>query len=130
MNIVTTVLMVALASIPAGWITGQSWLVGNRAASMGVFWLVIFAIFSNLMIALIYYYLLRGAVHQAGGGIGLYVALAAINLVISIGVASWTAGAIGAGDVVKLGAHAFSWGMSCGYGQVIHDVRHDTWLHH
>ena len=129
MNVVTTILTVTVASIPAGWITGQAWLLGNRAADTGIVWLVFFAIPSNLAIAAIYYYLLRGAVHQAGDRIGLYVVLAAINLIISLGVASWTADAIGAGDVVKIGAHAFSWGMSYAYGQAFHDVRHGTWLH-
>ena len=51
------------------------------------------------------------------------------NLVVSLGAASWVAGAIGAGAAVKLGAHAFSWGISYAYGQAIHDVHHGTWLH-
>ena len=129
MKSVNTVLAVALASVPAGWITGQVWLLGNRAADAGIWWLVVFAIPSNLVTAALYYYLLRGGVHLADGGIGLYVMLAVTNLAVSIGVASMAAGAVGAGTAAKIGAHAFSWGLSYAYGQALNDVRHDEWLH-
>jgi hypothetical protein len=122
-------LVVTLASIPAGWITGQTWLLGNLAANAGVWWLVVLGIPSNLVIAAIYYFLLRGAVYRADGGVGLLIVLMAVNLVVSLGAASWVAGAIGAGAAVKLGAHAFSWGMTYAYGQAIHDVHRGTWLH-
>jgi hypothetical protein len=104
MKFINASIAVSLASAATGWITGQA-------------------------IAALHYYLLRGAVHHSGGGIGLYVVLAAVNLAISVGVASMAADAIGAGNSAKIGAHAFSWGICYAYGQAFHDVRHGTWLH-
>ena len=129
MKSVPALLTVTLASISAGWITGQLWLVGNWAAEAAILRLVAIAVPSNLIVAALFYYLLQGAVHQADGDVGLLMVLGAFNLVISLGVASWVAEAIGAGDAAKIGAHAFSWGMSYAYGQAFHDVRHGTWLH-
>jgi hypothetical protein len=120
---------VAIASIVTGLLTGQLWILGNRAAEAGIWWLVVLSIPANLVVAAVHYYVLRGAVHRADGGLLLLIFLIPVNLVISLGVASWTADAIGAGNVVKIGAHAFSWGMSFAYGQSFHDVRHGTWLH-
>jgi len=129
MKSINTVLAVALASVPAGWITGQVWLLGNRAADAGIWWLVVFGIPANLVTAAVYYYLLRGAVHLADGGVWLYLVLAVTCLIISIGAATAAAGLIGAGTAANIGAHAFLWGMSYAYGQAFHDVRHRTWLH-
>jgi len=122
-------LTVALASVPAGWITGQLWILGNHAAEYGVGWLVVLAIPTNLFVAAIYYYLLRGMVHRADGGVGLCVVLILTNLVISLGAAVVVADTVGAGNAARIGAHAFSWGMSYAYGQAFHDVRQGTWLH-
>jgi hypothetical protein len=129
MKSINALIAVSLASAVTGWITGQAWILGSRAAEQGLWWLVVLAVPSNLAIAALHYYLLRGAVHHSGGGIGLYVVLAAVNLAISVGVASMAADAIGAGDSAKIGAHAFSWGICYAYGQAFHDVRHGTWLH-
>ena len=129
MSPVRALLTVALASIPAGWITGQAWLLGNRAADAGIWWLVVFAIPSNFVIAALYYYLLRGTVHYADGGVGFLILLMPINLLVSLGIAASVGDAVGAGAAVKMGSHVFLWGMSYAYGQTIHDVRHGTWLH-
>jgi len=129
MSSINAFLTVALASVPAGWITGQAWLLGNRAADAGLWWLVVLGIPSNLMIAALYYYLLRGSVHLADGGVGLYVVFAVTTLIISIGAATMAAAVGGAGNAAKIGAHVFSWGMTYAFGQAFHDVRHGTWLH-
>jgi hypothetical protein len=129
MSSINAFLAVALASVPAGWITGQLWILGNHAATAGVGWLIVIALPTNLMVAAIYYYLLRGMVHRADGGIGLYIVFAVANLVISLGAAVVVADSVGAGNAAKIGAHTFSWGMSYAYGQTFHDVRHGTWLH-
>jgi hypothetical protein len=129
MSSINAFLTVALASVPAGWVTGQLWTQGNHAADIGVGWLVVLAIPTNLLVAAIYYYLLRGMVYQADGGIGLYVVFAVTTLIISIGAATMAADVGGAGNAAKIGAHVFSWGMTYAYGQAFHDVRHGTWLH-
>lgn len=129
MKNITTIVMVAFASVPAGWITGQLWGLGNWAANFEIWWLVVLAFFTNLAVAAVYYYLLRGAVHLADSGLGLLILLMSINLLISLGTAASVAGAIGTGTAVKMGSHTFLWGMSYAYGQAFHDVRHGTWLH-
>jgi hypothetical protein len=101
MKSINALIAVSLASAVTGWITGQAWILGSRAAEQGLWWLVVLAVPSNLAIAALHYYLLRGAVHHSGGGIGLYVVLAAVNLAISVGVASMAADAIGAGNSAK-----------------------------
>jgi hypothetical protein len=120
---------VAAASVFTGWIVGLFWILGNRVSGGLMFWIVVLALVTNMVVAAIHYYLLRGAVHQADGGLGLLLLLMPVNLVITLGVAAATAGAIGAGTTVKMGAHFFSWGLSYAYGQAIHDVRHGTWVH-
>ena len=120
---------VALGSILTGWLTGQLWKLGNWASELEIWWFVALALVTNLAAAAAYYYLLRGAVHFADGGFGFLLLLMPINLLVSLGVAASVAGAIGAGTAVKMGSHAFLWGMSYAYGQAIHDVRRDTWLH-
>jgi hypothetical protein len=94
-----------------------------------MFLFVVLALVTNMVVAAIYYYLLRGAVYRAEGGLALLILLMPINLVVSLGVAASVAGAVGAGTTVKMGAHFFSWGLSYAYGQAIHDVRHGAWLH-
>jgi hypothetical protein len=129
MTPINAFLTVALVSVPTGWITGQFWIFGNHVADIGIGWLVVLAIPTNLLVAAIYYYLLRGTVYGAGGGVGLCAVLVVTNLVISLGAAVVVADTVGAGNAAKIGAHAFSWGMSYSYGQAFHDVRHGTWLH-
>lgn len=108
---------------------GEAWVYGNRSASSSIWTFVLYCLVSNLIVAAIHYYLLRGTVHWFDGGLALLLFLLPINLVICLGVAAWVADAIGAGTAVKMGAHSFSWGLSYAYGQAIHDVRHDSWLH-
>lgn len=129
MKNVTTTVVVAFASIPTGWITGQLWLFGNWAANFEIWWFVVLAFFTNLAVASIYYYLLRATVHLADGGLALVILLMAVNLLISLAVAASVAGAIGAGTATKLASHTFLWGLSYASGQAVHDVRHGTWLH-
>ena len=129
MQFVISFFTVVFGSIVGGWIIGQLWIVGNRVAEGSMFLFVVLALVSNMAVAAIHYYLLRGTVHQAGGGLALLLLLMPANLMISLGIAASTTGAIGAGSAVKMGAHLFSWGLSYAYGQAIHDVRHGTWLH-
>ena len=119
---------VALAAVFTGFLAGHLWIPGNRAADMGLWWLVLLSLFSNLMVAAGVYYPLRGAVHLAKGGMFFLLLLLPIHLAICLGTAAWVAKAVGAGAAAKMGAHTFSWGMSYAYGQAIHDVRHGTWL--
>ena len=129
MRIVTNVVMVAIGSMVGGWIIGLFWILGNRVSEGGLILIVPIALVTNMVTAAIFYYLLRGTVHQAEGGLGLLLLLMPINVLISLGIAASVAGAIGAGTTVKMGAHFFSWGLSFAYGKAIHDVRHGTWLH-
>ena len=120
---------VALLSTPAGWLMGQAWVLGNRFALSNIWMFILYCVVSNLFVAAIHYYLLRGTIHWVEGGPALLLILLPVNLVISLGVSAWVADAIGAGSAVKMGAHSFSWGLSYAYGQTLHDVRHDSWLH-
>lgn len=119
---------VAISAVFTGFLSGHLWILGNRAAVMGVWWLILLALFSNLLVAAGAYYPVRGAVHWARGGIVFLILLLPVHLVVTLGTAVWVADATGAGTAVKMGAHTFSWGMSYAYGQAIHDVRHGTWL--
>jgi len=129
MKCITSLVLIAFVSILAGWITGLLWLLGNWAANLQIWWFIVLAFFTNLAVAAVHYYLLRSAVHLADGGIGVLILLMAVNLPISLGIAAFVAGAVGAGTAVKMGSHTFLWGMSYAYGQAVHDVRHGTWLH-
>ena len=123
------ILAVALVSLATGGLIGLLWMLGNRVGQASTLWLVVLAIPSNLVVALIHYYLLRGTVAMANSGLALLIALMIVNLFVTLAVAAWTAGMIGAGTAAKLGAHTFSWGLSYAYGQAIHDVWHGTWIH-
>lgn len=90
--------------------------------------LVAVAVPTNLVVALLAYYLLRGSVHWAKGGLLLFFPLAAVSLFVSLGVAASMAGALGEGTASNVGAHTFSWGLSYACGQSFHDIRHGTWL--
>jgi hypothetical protein len=129
MQFVLSFFAVVFGSIVGGWIIGQLWILGNRVAEGSVFLFVVLALVTNMVVAAIHYYLLRGTVHQAEGGLALLLLLMPVNLVIPLAIAASTAGAIGAGTAITKGAHFFSWGLSYVYGQAIHDVRHGTWLH-
>jgi hypothetical protein len=120
---------IAIGSTLTGWFTGQLWGLGNWAANFQIWWFIVLAFFTNLAVAAVHYYLLRSAVHLADGGIGVLILLMAVNLPISLGIAAFVAGAVGAGTAVNMGSHTFLWGMSYAYGQAVHDVRHGTWLH-
>lgn len=129
MQRVISLFTVVFGSIVGGWIIGQFWILGNRVSEGSMLWFVALALVTNFVVAAIHYYLLRGAVHQADGGLGMLLLLMPVNLVICLGIAAATAGGIRAGPMVTVGAHFFSWGLSYAYGQAIHDVRRGTWLH-
>lgn len=116
-----------MGSVFSGLAAGLAWNLGNRAADAGTVQLVLLAIPLNLAAALLIYFVVRGSVASADGGLGLFIVIAALNLLVTLGVAASVAGVIGSGSG-KAGAHVFSWGMSFAYGQAFKDVRSGTWF--
>jgi len=119
--------LAVVGSVLTGFVVGLAWMLGNKAADAGTAYLVVLAIPTNLVAALLFYFVVRGCVASAEGGLGLYVAVAVVNLFVSLGVAASIAGVFGSG-AGSVGAHVFSWGMSYAYGQAFHDVKAGTWF--
>ena len=116
-----------IGSILTGLAAGFAWILGNKAADAGTLQLVLLAIPSNLVAALLFYFVVRGSVASADGGLGLFFAVAVVNLFVTLGVATSVAGVLGTG-AGKIGAHVFSWGMSYAYGQAFRDVKSGIWF--
>lgn len=121
---------VAFLSLFCGLASGVMWRAGNSAAAVGTGRLVFVAIITNFIAVAIYYYLVRGGVSwvEEGGMVFLWV-LILVSFVITVPVSATVAGSLGSGTAPNIGANAFTWGMSLGYGQAIHDVRAGRWLH-
>ncbi len=119
--------LTVIGSVFTGVFAGYVWGLGNQAADSSLTRLVLFALPANLVAALLFYFLVRGSVAVAEGGVGLLILVAAVNLIGTLGVATSMAAVADTG-AERIGAHLFSWGMSYAYGQAFHDVRAGTWL--
>lgn len=127
MKFLKAISIALVGSLLSGVITGYAWSLGNQALEVGLISFVMFAIPANLIAALVFYFAVRGGVSTIDGGIGYFLVIMVINLVGTLGIAAAIAGVIGTGTG-RVGAHAFSWGMSWGYGQAYFDRAHGTWF--
>ena len=119
--------MTAFLSVVTGAGAALLWVLGNHLSQAHTFWLVLIAIPGNFIAALLFYLLIRGAVHTVKGGLGSGIFACAINLAVTIWLAFTILESMDASPH-KIGAHAFTWGMGFAYGQALKDIRAGTWF--